>query len=160
MESLDQVFASHTFIKEKLIPEIELHFELLKNDSLNDLPLFIYAFQLFNEIKTELFLHFLKEETILFQYLKKANNSNEFTHREIKNQLLNEHDSEEGQIIILIDFLQIILKSNVSFFSLRILINKLDTLHSTLLEHKIQEEEFFKILLEVELIPTKKSSQI
>jgi len=140
VEIVNQLIDQHTFVSDKLLPEIDLHFwALINNNTTLDISLIHGIYQIFVNYKEQLEDHFYFEERLVFPaFLKNTKPIDEATM-----SFIQKHEDFEALLGEMIQEIQGKLAPLRVLMSLRVLELKLERLTQIMEEHQVLEDYLF-----------------
>jgi iron-sulfur cluster repair protein YtfE (RIC family) len=140
VEIVNQLIDQHTFVSDKLLPEIDLHFwALINNNTTLDISLIHGIYQIFVNYKEQLEDHFYFEERLVFPaFLKNTKPIDEATM-----SFIQKHEDFEALLGEMIQEIQEKLAPLRVLMSLRVLELKLERLTQIMEEHQVLEDYLF-----------------
>lgn len=144
-EIIHQLIAQHTLVREKLLPEIDMHFWSIKNNSeAKDNKSIDGVYQIFENYKAQLEDHFYFEETLVFPAILKQHCSQNCSFDEATEIFLQKHEDFESLLTKMIEDLHAKLSPLNTLMSWRMLQLKLERLVQVMENHQILEDYLFK----------------
>lgn len=140
VEIVNQLIDQHSFVSDKLLPEIDMHFwALMNNNTRLKLELINNIYQIFVNYKEQLEDHFYFEERLVFPaMLKNAKPIDETTM-----SFIQKHENFEVLLGEMIQEIQEKLSPLRDLMSLRVLELKLERLAQIMEEHQVLEDYLF-----------------